>query len=89
MGQSLDISPLLVIFAVTFGGGLFGVVGMFLMIPAASVLYTLVREFVDKRLSASPVEAAKLEPQPPEVVIKRNVKRKEKKKKNTKDKTEE
>ena len=89
VGTSVGLSGMWVLVAVSVGGELFGVVGMFLMIPAASVLYTLVREFVDKRLSASPVEAAKLEPQPPEVVIKRNVKRKEKKKKNTKDKTEE
>lgn len=87
VGTSVGLSGMWVLVAVSVGGELFGVVGMFLMIPAASVLYTLVREFVDKRLSASPVEAAKLEPQPPELA-KRNERCKEKKKKIVKDKKE-
>lgn len=37
-GDSLKISPLLVIFAVTVGGAYFGVLGMFLAVPIATVI---------------------------------------------------
>ena len=88
VGTSVGLSGMWVLVAVAVGGELFGVVGMFLMIPAASVLYTLIREAVDKRLGASSVEACKLEPQPPEHAFKRNERCKEKKKKIIKDKKE-
>lgn len=88
VGTSVGLSGMWVLVAVAVGGELFGVVGMFLMIPAASVLYTLVREAVDKRLGASSVEACKLEPQPPELAFKRHERCKEKKKKIIKDKKE-
>ena len=39
-----------VLFAVTIGGSLMGVVGMLLFIPLTSVIYTLFREFVYHRL---------------------------------------
>ena len=41
VGQSLKISPLLVLFAVTVGGAYFGILGMFLAVPViACLLYT-------------------------------------------------
>ena len=38
LGTSLDISPLWVLLAVTFGGDLFGLTGMFLSVPVFAVL---------------------------------------------------
>ena len=53
--------------AVAVGGEFFGVAGMFLMIPMASVLYTLLREFAQKRLGQRNIDPDKLNPQPPEL----------------------
>ena len=36
--------------AVTLGGSLFGIVGMLVFIPIVSVVYTLLKEDVNKRL---------------------------------------
>ena len=49
VGDSLKISPLLVIFAVTVGGAYFGVLGMFLAVPVAAVLKLAIEEFVELR----------------------------------------
>lgn len=50
VGNSVGLPSIWVLFAVTIGGSLMGVVGMLLFIPLTSVLYTLFREFVYKRL---------------------------------------
>lgn len=47
IGQSLKISPLLVIFAITVGGAYFGILGMFLAVPAIAVIKILVEDYVD------------------------------------------
>ncbi|MCI9177837.1 MAG: AI-2E family transporter [Clostridia bacterium] len=47
IGNSLSISPLLVIFAVTVGGAYFGVLGMFLAVPVCTVLKLLIEEYID------------------------------------------
>ena len=41
IGVSLEVSPLLVIFAVTVGGAYFGILGMFLGVPIAVVIKTV------------------------------------------------
>mgnify|MGYP000677482297 FL=1 len=46
-GNSLEISPLLVIFAVTVGGAYFGVLGMFLAVPVAAVLKILINDWLE------------------------------------------
>lgn len=46
IGNSLSISPLLVIFAVTVGGAYFGVLGMFIAVPVATVIKLLIEEFI-------------------------------------------
>ncbi len=51
VGTSIGLPGMWVLVAVTVGGGLMGVGGMLLMIPLASVCYTLAREFTDKRLA--------------------------------------
>ena len=47
IGNSLEISPLLVIFAVTVGGAYFGVLGMFLAVPVAAVLKIVVNDWIE------------------------------------------
>ena len=46
-GNSLSISPLLVIFAVTVGGAYFGILGMFLAVPAFTVIKLLIEETIE------------------------------------------
>ena len=50
VGSSVGLPSIWVLFAVTIGGSLMGVVGMLLFIPLTSVIYTLFREFVYHRL---------------------------------------
>ena len=50
IGESLKISPLLVILAVTIGGAYFGIVGMFLGVPVAAVLKILVNDYIDSKV---------------------------------------
>ena len=47
VGESLEISPLLVIFSVTIGGAYFGILGMFLAVPVAAVIKVLITDLVD------------------------------------------
>lgn len=50
VGGSVGLPSIWVLAAVTIGGKLFGVAGMFLFIPVCSVLYALFREFVFDKL---------------------------------------
>ena len=50
IGNSLEISPLLVIFAVTVGGAYFGVLGMFLAVPVIAVLKIGINDFVEYKI---------------------------------------
>ncbi len=50
IGQSLKISPLLVIFAITVGGAYFGIIGMFLAVPAVAVVRILVEDYIDYKM---------------------------------------
>lgn len=50
IGNSLEISPLLVIFSVTVGGAYFGVLGMFLAVPVAAVLKIVINDFIEYRI---------------------------------------
>lgn len=61
IGESLKISPILVIFAVTVGGAYFGIVGMFLGVPIAVVIKAIVCDFVDNRNKIKDEEEKKLE----------------------------
>ena len=47
VGDSLKISPLLVIFAVTVGGAYFNILGMFLAVPIVAVLKVLIGDFIE------------------------------------------
>ncbi len=50
VGQSLKLSPLLIIFAITVGGAYFGMLGMFLAVPVIAVVKILVEDFVELKL---------------------------------------
>lgn len=67
VGTSIGLPGMWVLVAVTVGGGLMGVGGMLLMIPLASVCYTLLREFTDKRLAQRGIPVEKLQDHPPAI----------------------
>jgi predicted PurR-regulated permease PerM len=67
VGTSIGLSGMWVLLAVSMGGALMGVIGMFLMIPIVSVLYTLTREITNKRLSHKHIDSHKLMHQLPEL----------------------
>lgn len=50
VGNSVGLPPIWVLVAVTLGGNLMGVVGMLIFIPFMSVVYTLLRGIVNRRL---------------------------------------
>lgn len=50
VGDSLKISPLIIILAVTVGGAYFGVLGMFLAVPVAAVLKILIDDYIDYKI---------------------------------------
>ena len=67
VGTSIGLPGMWVLVAVTIGGELMGVGGMFLMIPLAAVAYSLAREFTDKRLAERDIPLEKLMEQPMEI----------------------
>ncbi len=70
VGKSVGLPGMWVLFAVSVGGELMGIAGMFVMIPIVSVLYTLLREITDRRLEAKGIPREKLQDQPPEYRVK-------------------
>lgn len=74
VGNSIGLSGMWVIVAISIGGDLFGIVGMLLMIPFASVLQTVVREEVVIRLNKRIINPDKLMAQPP--ILKSHLKEK-------------
>ena len=65
VGNSVGLPGMWVLVAVTIGGEIMGVGGMLVMIPLASVLYALAREFTDRRLAERNIPAEKLENKSP------------------------
>ena len=63
VGTSIGLPGIWVLTAVTVGGGLFGLLGVLLSVPVASVLYALLRRDVDRRLNAGQEEQTS---EPPE-----------------------
>ncbi|MBO5059647.1 MAG: AI-2E family transporter [Clostridia bacterium] len=49
MGQMLDASPLWIIFAVTLGGGLFGIGGMIVSVPVLVTLKMVITDFINEK----------------------------------------
>ena len=50
VGGSTGVSSIGVLIAIIVGGGLFGFVGMILSVPVYSVIYTVVKNYAEKRL---------------------------------------
>lgn len=49
LGTSLDLSPIIVIFAVTLGGAYFGVMGMFLGVPVVALLKIILADRIESK----------------------------------------
>lgn len=64
VGTSIGLPGMWVLVAVSIGGAVMGVGGMFLMIPLSSVLYTLIRLYTNKRLQNREIDEEKLKCQP-------------------------
>ena len=56
VGTSIGLPGIWVLTAVTVGGGLFGLLGVLLSVPVASVLYALLKRDVKRRLNAPRAE---------------------------------
>lgn len=50
LGDSIGLSALWIVVSITVFGGMFGITGMIMGVPAFAVLYTLVKEITEKRL---------------------------------------
>ena len=51
VGKSVGLSPLWTLLSITVGGKLFGIVGMLIALPIASILYALFRKDVNNRVN--------------------------------------
>ena len=74
LGNATGLSAMWVIIAVTLGGSLFGIGGMFFAVPLMSVIYALVREGANTRLRRKklPEQAYKYYSYPPEDEMPKN-----------------
>ena len=67
VGTSIGLPGMWVLVSVTVGGELMGIAGMLVMIPITSVLYTLLREYTNKRVKELGIDPEKLKNYPPEL----------------------
>ena len=67
VGTSIGLPGMWVLLAVTVGGEIMGITGMLVMIPLVSVLYTLLREFANRRVEDRQIDPDKLRDHPPEL----------------------
>ncbi len=58
VGESIGIPSLLVLSAVTIGGGVAGIPGILFCVPITSVVYTLLKEFIEKSKAKQTTAAA-------------------------------
>ena len=59
LGDSLDISRILIVFSVTLFGAWFGVVGMFLAVPLIGLIKVLVLDFIEEKEKENELEEVK------------------------------
>lgn len=50
VGKSTGLPGMWVLFAITVGGGLFGIIGMLLAVPTISVIYTMIKKDTEEKL---------------------------------------
>ena len=67
VGTSIGLPGMWVLLSVTVGGEIMGIMGMLVMIPLVSVVYTLLREITEKRLEERQIVPEKLRDHPPEL----------------------
>ena len=51
LGDSTGLPALWVMFAILVGGGIFGIIGMFIGVPAFAVIYKFTKEYLENRLN--------------------------------------
>jgi len=51
VGKSVGLSPIWTLLAITVGGSLFGIIGMIIGLPIASILYAIIKKDVNNRLT--------------------------------------
>lgn len=61
MGDTLEIRPLWIVFAVTVGGTLFGFMGMLLSVPVLAIIRSFVISFIDNKEAEKKPENTSLE----------------------------
>ncbi len=52
LGDSTGLPALWVMFAILVGGGIFGIIGMFIGVPAFAVIYKFTKEYLEKKLES-------------------------------------
>ena len=60
VGQSLKVSPLLIILAITIGGAYFGMFGIFLSVPIIAVVKIIVEDYISLKLAEKKKERVKI-----------------------------
>ena len=65
VGNQVGLPGMWVLMSVTVGGSLFGLVGMLVLIPIASVIYAIFREHVNKKLKEKEIPESKYMIDPP------------------------
>lgn len=60
VGSSVGLPGIWVLIAVTVGGSLFGVLGMLMMVPICSVIYTLLGQSVNRRIKEKKISQSQL-----------------------------
>jgi predicted PurR-regulated permease PerM len=69
LGDSTGLRPLWVIFAITLGGWLAGVAGMFLGVPCLAVVTKVMESIVDERLTKKQLNMPVLKPDKPHIKL--------------------
>ena len=64
VGTSIGLPGMWVLFAVTVGGSMMGIVGMLVMVPLVSVIYTLIGEIANRRVEELQIDPEKLKDHP-------------------------
>lgn len=56
LGDKVGLSPFWIIVAIIIGGGIFGLIGMFLGVPIMAVIKAVSERYIDKKLAAQKIE---------------------------------
>lgn len=59
LGDSVGLNPLLIILGIAIGGGLYGILGMFLGVPVVAILKTIVEDYINKNIKNKPLDILK------------------------------